>query len=291
VKLCLISPTSGLEQFASLSDGIHLTLAHLISKTNKYTKYYKARKRVYGDELIMDNGAFEFKKPLSTDEIVEKAEILEPDYVVAPDYPYESWEKTVESTLKFIEDLKKRGLAGKYRIFAVPQSEIGDIKGWLKAFLRFQQIPEIDMIGMSILALPTAFCKETNSIEIETNRLYATKYLKNKGYVGNKKLHYLGGGDKIHLLSQYDIAYSLDTSSPIWHGFHGIRMDQHKGLLEGKTRIEVDFNAKIPEDRFPDIMWNIACMQWWSKGNKVVNFEDHEILNKEKVTTRRKIIG
>ena len=83
----------------------HLILAHLLDN-KEYVDFYKEKiKR--GDVVILDNSAFEFKRALSAEEIfgfIERSGI-EPTYVVAPDYPFEDWEVTWESTLKFIEEV------------------------------------------------------------------------------------------------------------------------------------------------------------------------------------------
>jgi hypothetical protein len=101
----------------------HLILAHLLDK-QEYVDFYKEKiKR--GDTVILDNSAFEFKRALSAEEIfgfIERSGI-EPTYVVAPDYPFQEWQITMESTLAFIKEVKDK----PYKVMAVPQSRKGDV--------------------------------------------------------------------------------------------------------------------------------------------------------------------
>jgi len=263
MKLCIITPTDGLKRFAILSDNIHLVLAHLIGD-NEYTLFYRKRREM-GDYIIMDNGAYEFKKPLPTDELIMKAELVNANCLVAPDYPYVCYEQTIKSTEDFIKELKKYNLLDKFHVMAVPQSEENDFDGWLTSYKYFGQNKDIYMIGMSILAIPNACKQRVGTEEIETNRVYVTKYLKENNLVVDKKHHYLGAGTYLQYIQLYDIAYSLDTSSPVWHGMHHIRYDYMNGLQE-KLKSAVDFDARIEKDVEADIYYNIACLQRWSKG-------------------------
>ena len=59
----LISPTKYLHLIPEDST-FHLLLAHLL-KDDEYAAFYRKRKE-QGDFIIIDNGAFEFHKPLET---------------------------------------------------------------------------------------------------------------------------------------------------------------------------------------------------------------------------------
>lgn len=242
----------------------HLILAHLLDN-KEYVDFYKEKiKR--GDTVILDNSAFEFKRALSADEIfgfIERSGI-EPTYVVAPDYPYKDWKVTWESTVAFIKEVHEKG--APYKIMAVPQSVEGDWTGWLNCYTRMANHPSIAVIGMSIIGIPNAFCKLTGTDDIAFNRIYATNYLLETGLAVTDKWHHylgLGGGPREILIQrQLGLMDSNDSSSPIWHGYLGIHLDNSIwGLQNGKSPIEVDFHAPYEMHRVGTIQMNIDYMQ------------------------------
>ena len=137
-------------------------------------------------------------------------------------------------------------------MFGCPQSGIGDIAGWTDAVDAMTRIPNVSHIGISILACPNAFGPLLgNQKDIELCRLLATFHLKSLLKermldLNGKKLHYLGGGHRVDLIQYYDIADSLDTSSPGWHGYQ-LTKYEHGFLPHGKTKVPVDFNAPFPD--------------------------------------------
>jgi hypothetical protein len=240
----------------------HLILAHLLDN-KEYVDFYKEKiKR--GDTVILDNSAFEFKRALSTEEIlgfIERSGI-QPTYVVAPDYPFESWEVTWESTLKFIEEVK--GMP--YKVMAVPQSVHGDYEGWITCYENMLDNPDIAVIGMSILGIPNAFCSLTGTDDIAYNRVFATQHLLINGIAarGIKWHHYLGLGNgprELLLQRQLGLIDSNDSSSPIWHGHLGIQLDDSAtSLIGGKSKTEVDFLCQ-PSLFESSVKYNIDYME------------------------------
>ncbi len=249
MKHALIAPTKYLHLIPEGSN-FHLLLAHLM-KDEEYSSFYRARQEA-GDFIIVDNGAFEFKKPLPVDKyykLVNDSGII-PDVIVAPDYPFEDWAKTVDSTAKFVEDYGNYFDVDKTNIMAVPQSVKGDHIGWVKAYSEFSLMEDVEFIGMSILGIPNAFCQLTGTDAISFNRIFASIFLKNNNLVCNKKHHYLGCDEPRELLIQnhIGIAYSNDSSTAFWHAINGISFDNTaSGLKDGKTKIEVDFDIPFDE--------------------------------------------
>lgn len=241
----------------------HLILAHLLDN-EEYVNFYK-EKINRGDVVILDNSAFEFKRALSAQEIfgfIERSGI-EPTYVVAPDYPFENWEVTWESTLKFIDEVKDK----PYKVMAVPQSRKGDWQGWIQGYREMLKHPSIEVIGMSILGIPNAFCELTGTEDIAFNRLFATQYLLDQEIVepGWKWHHYLGLGNgprELLMQRQLGLIDSSDSSSPFWHGHLGIRFDQTTwGLKNGKSKLEVRFDVSSDVDSLRAIEHNINYME------------------------------
>lgn len=239
----------------------HLLLAHLL-KDPAYSAFYRKRKEA-GDFIIIDNGAFEFKKPLEVEEyyrLVSESGVI-PDVVVAPDYPFQNWEKTVEETIKFVKEYGNHFDVSKTDIMAVPQSEAGDYKGWIKAYSEFSLIDDVSFIGMSIMGIPNAFKSLTGTDAISFNRIFASLYLKNNKIINmDKKHHYLGCDEPREILMQKEIgiAYSNDSSSAFWHAIHGISFDRSSGaLINGKIKTPVDFDLSFDEAHTDNIMYNI----------------------------------
>ena len=261
VKYGYISPISYQHLIPESAD-FHLILAHLLDK-KEYVDFYKEKiKR--GDTVILDNSAFEFKRALSAEEIfgfIDRSGI-EPTYVVAPDYPFEDWQVTIDSTLKFIEEVKDK----PYKVMAVPQSKKGDWTGWLRGYYEMFHNPNIAVIGMSILGIPNAFCNLTGTEDIALNRMFATNYLVGNGIVqpGQKWHHYLGlGGGPREILMQRQLGLmdSCDSSSVFWHGFLDTAFDGSIwGLKDGKSKVEVDFDAPYLESSRKTIEYNIYYM-------------------------------
>lgn len=246
-------------------DDFHLTLAHLF-KDKKYTSFYKQKKE-RGDFIIMDNGAFEFKRAFSKEYLLETLEKLPfvPDVVVLPDFPFEDYQKTVDSAYESI-GFFKQNYSHKISYMGVPQSVRGDLAGWLKGYKEMCTISEISFIGLSILNIPVAFCEETGTDDISFNRIYATAYLQNNNLIPpNIKYHCLGLGSsvrEIKYMQNFPFIYSNDSSSAIWHGINGISFDgSATGLFSGKIKKEVDFFCEFSNDNNQVIKDNIKFIQ------------------------------
>lgn len=262
IKYGYISPVKYQHLIPESAD-FHLILAHLLDN-KEYVDFYKAKiKR--GDTVILDNSAFEFKRALSADEIlgfIERSGI-QPTYVVAPDYPFEDWKTTMASTLSFIQQVKNE----PYKIMAVPQSVKGDVKGWMQSYQQMYDDPDISVIGMSILGIPNAFCSLTGTNNIAFNRVFATQYILENTIVkpGKKWHHYLGlggGPREILMQRQLELMDSNDSSSPFWHGYLDTKFDDSLwGLKNGKSKIEVDFDAPYMESSAKTIKYNVDYME------------------------------
>lgn len=261
IKYGYIAPIAYQDLIPNEAD-FHLILAHLLDN-KEYVDFYK-QKIKRGDTVILDNSAFEFKRALSAEEIfgfIDRSEIV-PTYVVAPDYPFEDWEVTWNSTLKFIDEVKGK----PYSVMAVPQSRKGDYEGWIKCYRNMVDHHDVDVIGMSILGIPNAFCSLTNTDDIAYNRVYATmKLLDEIISPGYKWHHYLGLGNgprELIMQRQLGLIDSNDSSSPFWHGHLGIRFDNSVwGLKEGKTKSEVRFETHRESESLSSILFNIEYME------------------------------
>jgi len=264
MKHAYIAPINYLHMVPE-EDNFHLTLAHLF-KDKRYTSFYKEKKE-RGDFIIMDNGCFEYKKSFSKEYLLEVLEKLTfvPNVVVLPDYPFEHYKVTVDSAYESIEFFRNN-YDKSVQFMYVPQSEKGDLQGWLTGYSEVQKMPEVSFVGLSILNIPVAFCEETGTEDISFNRMYATAYLQNNNLIPpNMKYHCLGLGSgvrEIKYMQNFPFIYSNDSSSAIWHGINGIEFDgSSTGLFLGKTKKEVDFYIDFSNDNNQVIKDNIKFIQ------------------------------
>ena len=262
VKFGYIAPIDYLEMIPE-HQTFHLVLSYHL-RDPRYLAFYK-KKQERGDVIICDNMAFELKRSIPAEELIKIVDDsgLNPTYVVAPDAPFEDWKKTMASTLSFIKQTEDR----PYKIMAVPQSTKGDVKGWMQCYTQMYENPDIDVIGMSILGIPNAFCSLTGTEDVAYNRVFATQYILENTTVkpGRKWHHYLGlggGPREILLQRQLELMDSNDSSSPFWHGHLGIKFDDSIwGLKDGKSKIEVDFDVRALPQKDSAIIHNVAYME------------------------------
>lgn len=258
IKFCHIAPTYFLDRYTS-TNGAHLLLAHLVEQDPVYADYYANLDD--GKVKIMDNSAFEMFKqgrPMyDPDKLIEMGKRCKADVIVMSDYPKEDWTKTSNTAIKQIPQLKDAG----FGTFFVPQSELGDVSGLLQSYMWAINNPEIDLIGVSILACPIAFevneskhgdGKRSDSYKLQRflSRWMMFKTLDKAGLLtvsALKKFHCLGmtdGPNEIELLREYHpYIYSWDSSAAVWAGMSGVSFDRSpSGLEHGKVEREVDFS-------------------------------------------------
>lgn len=258
INFCHISPTRYLSQFTS-RNGAHLILAHLVETDYDYRDYYANLDD--GKYKIMDNSAFEMFKlgrPMyETNKLIDMAKACKADCVVMSDYPKMHSSHTINAAARMIPELKGEG----FDTFFCPQSELGDIEDLIKAIEWGLENPNIDLIGMSILACPIAMGvnestfddggrSDAYKMQRFVSRFAVFDQLSRRGLLTEKamkRFHCLGmvdGPNEIRLLKQFeDYIFSWDSSAAVWAGIHSIRFDRSPtGLSKGKFEKEVEFN-------------------------------------------------
>lgn len=266
INFCYIAPTEYLPMVSQYPT--HLLLAHLVEENEDYRNFYIDLKRKNPNVFYhLDNSAFEmFKRgqPMyDSSKLVEMGKLVGADSIVMSDYPKENWLKTVKSAETLIPQFKAAG----FKTFFCPQSELNDLDGLMASYEWAINNPEIDFIGVSILACPIALGVNENTHsnhqrdEAYRMQRYLARWaifqeLDSRGLLGDnthKRFHCLGmtdGSKEIALLKPYhQHIYSWDSSSPIWHGINGITYDKSPtGLRNGKYEAEVDFDLKVSVD-------------------------------------------
>lgn len=287
MKVCIISPASHLRDFAVHGDA-EMALSHIVlnleglpeSTVSKYVEYYRLQSRA-GKFVILDNSAYEIGKlektsatgeGLGADLVLKAAEIIRPSIVICQDVLCNS-EGTLESTRKFIEQVKNQGLLGQFKLMAVPQGRTE--AEWLKSYQDLSKIEEINMLGFSKISIPISFGGSQQSDGcITTARLRCTGRI-DRDFPWKKPVHLLGGDNHLAWeLSQqkrYGWIYSNDSSAAVQYGLHDKAFDPDTGKIEHIITKKPDLENKIEEtatlldSKKAVILHNIAVLQRLSK--------------------------
>jgi hypothetical protein len=256
-KFCIITPTAYLNDYASQSE-MHLVLAHLVDTDEEYAAFYRDR----SEFKIMDNGAFELGESYAPEKLIELGAKCHADAIVLPDYPFQPAARTIEAGAVLIDQVKAAG----YKTMFVPQSETGQLEDWIKGYEWASENDDIDIIGMSILALPNAI----PHIHIAYARVVLTQILIERGIFNfNKYHHYLGlnAGPALEIpsLIQMNALDSCDSSNPVWMAICGHRYHPHSDsyLQVSKVKKEVEFDFPLVKDQatLDNIQYNIDLTQ------------------------------
>lgn len=252
----IITPTAYCESFAVQSN-FHLVLAHLIEQDPKYTEFYK-RMSARGDYIICDNSAFELGESYPPDQLIELGSRVDADALVLPDYPFQPAQKTIDAAEERIASFKDAG----FETFFVPQSEVGDLDDWIRAYEYASNNPDIDIIGLSILGIPNAIPHIPKSYA----RVVMTQLLIDRGIFNFSKYHHFlgsnsGVGLEIPPLIKMGAMDSMDTSNPVWHGILGheytTNTDSLLPVKKVKMHVQFDYPMIHDEDTLNRIQRNI----------------------------------
>ena len=212
---------------------------------------------------------FKQNKPMyESSKLIEMAKRCKADCIVLTDYPREDWTKTVQKAVDTCEEIVDAG----FDTFFVPQSSVGDVKGYIEGIRWALNNKNIHRIGLSILGCPIALgVDERREKQQRSDSYKLQRYLsrfkifsmleKAKLLDTNaiKRFHCLGmtdGPNEIDLLGEYHkYIRSWDSSAAIWAGLNGITFDNSPtGLVDGKFEKEVDFEFDLPNDTHSEII-------------------------------------
>ena len=160
MKLSFITPTKYIKDYQGQGDFI-LALSHLMdrSKVNEYEKNIVAT----GLPIILDNGLFENHNPEGMDSLIIKAKRIKATHFVAPDVLYNK-----EETKKRLEIAKYITKRFNIKIMAVPQAETKE--EYIEFYKELCKDEDVDMIGLSILAIPYVYKKGITEQLIKKDR-------------------------------------------------------------------------------------------------------------------------
>jgi len=229
IDFAIIAPESLLRVFSSQGD-CHMAIAPIALDHSFYANYYK-QEVSNGKLVILDNGAFELDKPLSTG-LLEKALFkTRAQEVVAPDMIGDS-SKSLKLLEEFINQLSSRYLT-KVRIQAIIQGHT--LEELESHYLRLLNNPYVNTIGIThAFQLVDCFGKTDNRM---FSRVMLIDYFRRQHALGNypqiyKPLHLMGMTNPIELFYQYinnirePFVRSNDSSAPVQYGRHGYSLDE-----------------------------------------------------------------
>lgn len=254
MKFMHIAPT---EFIPSIRGNPQLLLAHLIDENHAYRDAVDRTGGAWEERdrmRIMDNSAFEmYQRDLpmfSAEKLIELGIHCGAGILVLPDYPGEDGRKTIDAAKQWASKFKEN----RFDTFFAPQSEVGDLEGYIETFTWAAVSPLIDVIGVSCIGVPNAFGVYNNQIQQFNARAEMFKILERRGILdlverNGKRLHILGmldGPKEILLLAPWiksGLIQTWDSSAAYWAGINGVRFDNSPtGLINGKIKSHVDFD-------------------------------------------------
>jgi len=267
MKLAFIAPTKYVREFSSQGD-FQLGLAHLLDRHSS-NEYEKALLDTNQD-IILDNSLFENHHPEDIDSLLAKALRIKAKSFFAPDYLYDA-EKTLNSIENTIYIVKQQNALKDIKINAVVQAS--NEEDFFALYDKLQEMPEIDLIGLSILAIPRCFGSfnkkrrfkgdkyQHDDNEITSSRIECLEKLLKRGN-NKKKCHLLGQGD-----NQSDLIFaknncpwiiSNDSSCCFQSGLFNKRLTENLEVPGGKVKEKVNFELEnITDKQKESIQYNI----------------------------------
>lgn len=211
MEFAILSPIAGLERYSSLSK-THLLLPQLVQLPGYTDFYLKMKER--GDFLIQDNGAYEGQTDWKV--LVDCVKDFNPQVAVLPDYLLQHWNKTFREADRFLDSYYYEFEDVKWMY--VPQSEPGDIVGFIEGLFRALDDERITWIGLP-RALTYAI---TNDLYM---RVRVAEQIRKRS---NVKIHALGMAkgslEELNQLNKIACVSSIDSNAPVWRGSNGHRM-------------------------------------------------------------------
>lgn len=232
MNFAIISPTAGLDKYATLSK-THLVLAQVTDPA--YANFYRLRRKM-GDTLILDNGAHEQGRAVNWDTLQLALYGYQPQICVLPDtlnHPLH----TASDGLRFL-DLAARKFP-EIEWMYVPQARDNDLHAEvLMSVLHDRRVGHlIKWLGI------TRYLTLTN----EMPRPLVLDYLKNTPGLTDLKYHALGmcngSIQELHSLAEAGFD-SVDSSVPVWRGWNGFAVEDARTWPE----IPVDFTAPLSQN-------------------------------------------
>ena len=239
-------------------------LVHLTKIHPEYYDHYKAVRKTYNHELLLDNSIFELGKAFDPQEFYESALDLQPNMFIVPDV-LEDYTGTVESFKGF--ESKKNDLKNTFLT-----KSIGAVQGknWqeLKECYKYMS-DNADMIAISFDFSYYQITGEGNN-HLEKWCSGRQRFIMDLIHSGvwnwNKPHHLLGNSIARELRfyidkNIYNIV-SCDTSNPVVAAIHGLRYDADYGLQTKPTTKLADLiTHEFTEEQLDILYYNVSMFK------------------------------
>jgi hypothetical protein len=232
VNFCIISPTSGLQRYGTLSK-THLVLAHI--NDYKYRHFYQQRREA-GDILILDNGAYENGKSVNWNRLSYAITTYKPQVCVLPD-TINNPTKTLSDSLRFLDE----------NIDCFPEISWMFMCHWDGSdfhYIDFVAKALFDpRVGHLINWIGVPRCLTT---DWKLSRVMVAAALKELR--PSLKFHAFGMANgsvsELASLRTSGLFTSVDSSAPVWRGWCGYKLGDDMWDRNGKPIV---FNAEDPD--------------------------------------------
>lgn len=232
-------------------------LAHLLWEGSEYfdpvyAKFYEGvlQSSAYS---ILDNSCFELGESIPSQVLLEIYKKYKPTHLVLPDI-MGSAKETIALTKNFLKEIEGESV----KCMAVLQGKT--LKEYEECLDYYNSTPQIDVIGVNY-----------RQLRDNTTRFSFLEQMYAKGKI-NKKTHLLGCENPIEFKMYQHVVYrqlitSIDTSSPIVHGWLGNLYDEHKGYSKKPKDLLADnLYINLDEKQLECIKHNVELFKQYVNG-------------------------
>jgi hypothetical protein len=266
-------PISLLEESRNFNDYSY-ALVHLFELYPQYYHFYLQEKQI-GRRVLLDNSIFELGKSFNHVKFAKYIDELRPDEYIIPDTLEDTIEtcNSIENWLKNYNDLPGRKIA------VLQGKTYKDLKECIQFIASKKSIEKIGISFDYSYYLSSTEDKPINKLNkwerfcIGRN-LFIQRLEEDISLPRNKKYHLLGCSlpQELKMAGLFGFTKymfeSVDTSSPIVHGIHGIKYNSRHGLKTKNSIKLVDLIEKnISVEQLKTIYYNVKMFrQFVNKG-------------------------
>ncbi len=246
-----ILPTEFIDKKEFNISNNQLVLIHLVENDNFYMKKCLEWKKL-GNTLIADNGFYELKGNMRTEELVKRANLIQADMLVFPDTAMKiNFKFILQKGIKKIRELGYKGkIAGL--VYADNQSFVKD----MEQFKILNDVKEIDLI-----CIPYAFNKDFEMRRPDFLKLVDNE-IKNNDLKINKNVHLFGMNSLKNLEKEikYNWVSSVDSTICFKMGYYRklLSLKEDEDIKRPKNYFEIN---KLNEEQKNCIIYNLGFMK------------------------------
>jgi len=248
-------------------------LTHLFKESDKYYDYYESMAK-QGREVVLDNSVNELGVPVSIEDMEEVAKVIQPRYIIPPDYL-----NNLEATLSTLDEAIE--LWGKDRIIPVIQGtsleEVVECGKRLRHHYDFDivSIPyDITLAHRSKLAYDDS--NKAPLSELSHTRVSAVKALTKEGLLFNR-VHLLGLNtlEELTVYNEPTVWYgpkhwngfkprvTIDTGAPMTNAVWGQKFGIDPLIPKGVYFNYFEYDEFLQPDLKEIWYWNICILKGW----------------------------